>query len=214
DTVAFRGMTSPMGSPARALYLDRALSLAPYDGRYATELGRTLLARAFIVADTTRRREELALARAAFERAVQISTQEGELHALLARTMAAQAVASPGGQDLGRLRAEFARAVALEPENPNVLELAAQGYLELGLTKDARAMALECAGLFPDYAMPLADLGVAALLEGRADAAADTLTLALQRNWHGEEAAAMAAKSNYVAALRELRLRDLMKEKR
>lgn len=214
DTTAAPGMLSPMASPSRALHLNRALSLAPYDGRYATELGRTLLAQAFTVSDTTRRQEVLAHARAAFERAVRMSPKEGELHALLARTMAAQAGTSLGEDALGHVRAEFARAIALEPENPNVLELAAQGYLELGLTKDARDVALRCAALFPDYAMPIADLGVAALLEGRADAAADTLTLALQRNWHGEEAAEMAAKSNYVAALRELRLRDLMKEKR
>ncbi|HEY3155920.1 MAG TPA: O-antigen ligase family protein [Candidatus Eisenbacteria bacterium] len=213
DTAAARAMLSPIASPPRALHLRRALSLAPYDGTYATELGRTLLAQAFAVSDTTRRQEELALARAAFDRAVRISPKEGELRALLARTMAAQAGAPPGGDALAHVRVEFGRAIALEPENPNVLELATQGYLELGLTKDARVAALRCAGLFPDYAMPIADLGVAALLEGRAEAAADTLTLALQRNWHGEEAAAMAAKSNYVAALRELRLRDVMKEK-
>src|SRR5439155_1028002 len=118
------------------------------------------------------------------------------------------------GPHLDRVRSEFARAIALEPENANVLELAAQGYLDLGLTGEARAAALRCAALFPDYAMPISDLGVASLLEGRPDAAADTLTLALQRNWHGEEGAAMAAKSNYVAALRELRLRDLMKGKK
>ena len=213
DMTAARAMFSPIASPARALYLGRALSLAPYDGTYATELGRTVLAHAFAVSDTTRRQEELALARAALERAVRASPKEGELHALLARTMAAQAGASRREEALGHVRAEFGRAIALEPENPNVLELTTQGYLELGLTKDARGVALRCAELFPDYAMPMADLGVVALLEGRAEAAADTLTLALQRNWHGEEAAAMAAKSNYVAALRELRLRDVMKEK-
>ena len=212
DTTAARGMSSPIASASRAMHLRRALSFAPYDGTYATELGRTHLAHAFSVAEPVRR-EELALARAAFERAVRISPREGELRALLARTMAAQAGPSPGEVAVGHVRAEFARAIELEPENPNVLELATQGYLELGLTKDARVVALRCAGLFPDYAMPLADLGVVALLEGRVEAAADTLTLALQRNWHGEEAAAMAAKSNYVAALREMRLRDVMKGK-
>jgi hypothetical protein len=60
----------------------------------------------------------------------------------------------------------------------------------------------------------MADLGVAALLEGRPRDAADTLTLALRRNWHGQEAASMAAKSNYVAALRELRLGDVLKQER
>jgi len=58
----------------------------------------------------------------------------------------------------------------------------------------------------------MADLGVVALLEGRPQAAADTLTLALRRNWHGQEAAEMAAKENYVAALREMRLREALKK--
>jgi tetratricopeptide (TPR) repeat protein len=111
---------------------------------------------------------------------------------------------------VAEIRAAFDRAIALEPRNANVLELAAQGYLEMGRTADARVAALRCARLFPDFALPLSDLGVAALLEGRAKAAADTLTLALRKNWHGEEGAAMAAKSNYVAALREMRLGDVL----
>ena len=76
-----------------------------------------------------------------------------------------------------------------------------------------KPVALRCAQLFPDFALPMADLGVAALLEGRPKAAADTLTLALRRNWHSEEAAEMAAKSNYVAALREMRLDEVLNKK-
>jgi Flp pilus assembly protein TadD len=83
----------------------------------------------------------------------------------------------------------------------------------MGSTAEARVAALRCARLFPDYALPMADLGVLALLEGRPAAAVDTLTIALHRNWHGEEAAAMAAKSNYVAALRETRLREVLGKK-
>jgi Flp pilus assembly protein TadD len=128
----------------------------------------------------------------------------------VARTQAAQAAATPGSVSSEEIRKGFDRAIALEPENANVLELVAQGWLEMGRTAEARAVALRCATLFPDFALPLADIGVSALLEGRPKAAADTLTLALRRNWHGDEAGAMAAKGNYVAALREMRLGEVL----
>ncbi len=215
EATAAPALRAPIASPERAAGLRRAAALAPWDARYATELGRSLLTRAFTGADPSRRARDLADARAAFERAARMAPADGELHALLARTLAAQFAAERGALPAARVHEGFSRAIALEPRNANVLELAAQGYLEMGLTSDARDVAFRCARLFPDYALPMADLGVAALLEGRARAAADTLTLALRRNWHGEEAAAMAAKSNYVAALREMRLGEVLsKEKR
>jgi len=214
DTAVARGMGLPLASAERARSLARAVTLAPWDGGHASELGRSLLARSFVEADTTRKRAYRAEARAAFERATRRSPRDGEVLALLARTLAAQSAADPSAVSAARVRAAFNRATALEPENANVLELAAQGYLEMGLTAEGRAAALRCARLFPDFALPMADIGVAALLEGRPEAAADTLTLALRRNWHGEEGAAMAAKSNYVAAVREMRLRDALKQKR
>ncbi len=213
ETTAAPALRAPITSPERAERLERASALAPWDARYASELGRSLLARAFSESNPAPRRDALASARAAFERAVRLAPKDGELHALRARTLAAQAAAGPGTVPVAPIRAEFDRAIALEPRNANVLELATQGYLEMGLTAEARAAALRCVRLFPDFALPMADLGVAALLEGRPQAAADTLTLALRRNWHGEEGAAMAAKSNYVAALREMRLRDVLKGK-
>jgi hypothetical protein len=191
DAAAAPAMRGPMAAPERVLRLDRAAAIAPWDARYASELGRSLLALAFSESDPARKLEELARARRAFERATRLSPQEGELRALLARTMAAQRAVDPSTAAVERIKAEFERAMALEPENPNVLELAAR--------------------LFPDFALPMADIGVAALLEGRAKAAADTLTIALRRDWHGEDAAEMAAKSNYVAALREMRLGDVLK---
>ncbi len=211
ETGATRGLRAPFADPERAKWLRRAASLAPWDGRYNGELGRSLLARAFMEEDPPRRGAALAQARAAFENATRIAPEDGELEALLARVMAAQFAADPHAVPGAGIRAGFDRAIALEPANPNVLELAAQGYLQMGRTQDARAAALQCARLFPDFALPMADLGVAALLEGRPQAAADTLTLALGRNWHGEESAAMAAKSNYVAALREMRLGNVLR---
>jgi len=211
EITATPALRDPMTPAERADRLGRAASLAPWDARYPTELGRTLLGAAFTDPDPRDRLEDLARARAAFERAASLAPEDGELQALVARAKASQAAANPRAVPASEIQAAFDRAIALEPRNANVLELAAQGYLEMGRTADARAVALRCARLFPDFALPMSDLGVAALLEGRAKAAADTLTLALRRNWHGEEAAAMAAKSNYVAALREMRLGDVLK---
>ncbi len=207
ETRAAPAFRDPMTPAERADQLRSATALAPWDGRYATELGRSLLSAAFTDADSARRSEDLAGARAAFERAAWIAPSDGELRALLARTLAAQTAAHPGAASLARITAGFDRAMALEPENANVMELVSQGYLELGRTSDARRSE-------EHFALPMADLGVAALLEGRPQAAADTLTLALRRNWHGQEAASMAAKNNYVAALRELRLGDVLKQPR
>jgi hypothetical protein len=200
----------PMASTERVRLLETAADRTPWDARYPTEQGRSLLGLAFTAPDSTRRSRYLSGARAAFERAAFLAPEDGELQALVARAKAAQAASDPHAVPVAEIRAAFDRAIALEPRNANVLELAAQGYLEMGRTADARVAALRCARLFPDFALPLSDLGVAALLEGRAKAAADTLTLALRKNWHGEEGAAMAAKSNYVAALREMRLGDVL----
>ncbi len=210
ERAAMPGLESEMGSSARALSLARAHALAPWDARYAAELGRTRLTEAFSRADSASRWPRLNEAREAFQQAARIAPENGEIRALLARTLAAQASIRPDAVPLERIREVYSGAIEREPASPNVLELAAQGYLELGLTADARAYALRCVRLYPDFAMPMADLGVAALLEGRPGDAADTLTLALQRNWHGEESASMAAKSNYIAALREMRLREIL----
>jgi len=215
ETTAAPALRAPITATERVERLRRATQLAPWDARYASELGRSLLARAFAETDAARR-DRLTQARAALQYAVWLAPFDGELHALLGRSIAAQVAQSavgPGGGPAAPARAQFDRAIALEPENANVLELMTQGYLEMGLTRDARAAALQCVRLFPDFALPMADLGVAALIEGRPQAAADTLTLAMARNWHGEEGAAMAAKSNYVAALREMRLGDVLKRK-
>ena len=205
DTAAAREKWTELSSPKRARAFARASALAPWDGRYASELGRSLLAGAFsVTADTGARWEMLTRARSAFERAVFIGPVDGENRALLARVLASQAALRPSAVPIRVVRAEFDRAIALEPANATVLELAAQGYLENGRTAEARAAALRCAALFPDYALPMADIGIAALLEGRAADAADTLSLALRRDWHGQGGAKAAAEKNYALALREM----------
>ena len=204
DTAAAKANWTEISSPQRVKAFARASAIAPWDARYASELGRSLLARAFSVTESSARWEILGRARAAFERATRIGPMDGEDRALLARVLASQAALRPSAVPFSRVRSEFDRAIALEPTNANVLELAAQGYLELGRTAEARSAALRCAALFPDFALPMADIGVAALLEGRAADAADTLGLALRRDWHGQGAAEASARKNYAVAVREM----------
>src|SRR5256885_9382224 len=142
----------------RADRLGRAAALAPWDARYPMELGRALLESAFTGPDPGRRAEDLAQARAAFERAAFLAPRDGEAQAMVARAKAAQAAAHPGAVPAAEIEAGFDRAIGLEPRNANVLELAAQGYLEMGRTAEARAVALRCAHLFPEFALPMADL--------------------------------------------------------
>lgn len=203
-TVGSPAQQERMSSYELADRFARASALAPWDARYPTERGRVLLGVHFADPDPGQRAAATAAARGALERAARLAPRDGEVQALLARTMASQ------GASVDSVRSGFDRATALEPTNANVLELVTQGWLEMGRIPEARAAALRCATLYPDFALPMADLGVMALMEGRPRAAADTLTLALKRNWHGEEGAAMAAKSNYVAALREMRLSDVL----
>ena len=205
DTAAAKANWTDLSSPQRAKAFARASAIAPWDARYASELGRSLLAGAFTVkADSSARWGMLERARSAFERAIRIGPADGENRALLARVLASQAALRPSAVPFDRIRSEFDRAIELEPANANVLELAAQGYLELHRTAESRAAALRCAALFPDFALPMADVGVAALLEGRPADAADTLSLALRRNWHGQGGAEAAAMRNDSLAVQEV----------
>src|SRR5207237_8356160 len=69
ETAATPALRDPMTAAERADRLGRAAALAPWDARYPAELGRTLLASAFTGPDPVHRADDLAHARAAFERA-------------------------------------------------------------------------------------------------------------------------------------------------
>jgi tetratricopeptide (TPR) repeat protein len=193
-----------MTSPARAEALESACDLAPWDAHYASELGRTLLTQAFSAADPESAWRNLARARAAYERVVRIAPESAEDRALLARVLAAQAALRPGSVSIDQVRAEFQGALAADSTSANVLELVTQGYLQTGLYAEGRGAAIRCATLYPDFGLPMADLGMIALAEDRYTAAADTLALAVQRNWHGELNGLAAARSNLAAAYMSL----------
>jgi len=88
----------------------------------------------------------------------------------------------------GRRRVEKVAndAVARDPMNPYVIGLAEESLMGAGLDGEARGLALRCETLYPDFAQPFADVGSMALRQGRYGDAADTLAIAVRKDWHGD----------------------------
>jgi O-antigen ligase len=197
------GIELPAGDPRRAESLARAVAITPWDTRYRTELGRTQLVRAMAATDSRRSWRLLADAREQFERARSEGAPTGEESALLAHVLSRQAAMAPDRASLDRARHALDRALASDSTSASVLELVAEGYQAIGLAAEARGPLLRCARLYPDFALPLAELGFMALDDGRAGDAADTLEIALRRNWHDvPHVAAMARTALEVARAR------------
>ena len=89
--------------------------------------------------------------------------------------------------------------MARDTVNAQIMDQASNALLELGERVEARSIALHSAALYPELAQPLAFLGYMGLLEGRWRPAADTLGIALRREWWGEKTARAAAWSNLSA---------------
>ena len=177
------GMRYQAGSARRAEFLARAAATAPWDPRYAAELGRSLFYEALTERDPGTRLDLVGQARAALEKAVRAGPENGENRLLFATAVSGQAAMRPQANSQSEVREAFRAAVALDPLSPVVLVGAERGLLASGLEEDARELALRCATAYPDYAPPLADLGAIALDQGRTADAADTLELAVRRVW-------------------------------
>ena len=179
-------MRAPSESPRHVDLLARAAGAAPWDPRYSAELGRSFLIEGLRERDSQTQWDLLVRARDALAKSVAAAPENSENRILLAGVMSAQAASRPVIISRSEVRDEFRHAVALDPLNPVVLVAAERGLLAVGLDEDARELALRCAIAYPDYAPPLADLGSIALNQGRTAAAADTLKLAVRRQWRGD----------------------------
>jgi tetratricopeptide (TPR) repeat protein len=201
---AGRGFRLPAGSAGRAAALARAAELAPWDARRASDLGLALLQRAERAPDPGRAWSRLDAARAALERAVRLAPGDVDGRALLAHVRARQAALS--GDPGARVRARQAldEALAADSAGARTIELVAEGHRALGRGGAARSLLIRCARLYPDFALPLAEVGLMALEEGRDAAAAETLALAVGRNWHDLPAAEPAARAGLAEALLRL----------
>ncbi|TMQ60245.1 MAG: hypothetical protein E6K76_02660 [Candidatus Eisenbacteria bacterium] len=190
---------APQGSPDRARSLERAAALARWDSRYENSFGSSLLEQALREASAAARREDLRRARSAEERAIRIEPENGYYYAGLGRVQTAQAKLGPPEASVQDVRAAFAEAMARDTVNAQIMDQASNALLELGERVEARSIALHSAALYPELAQPLAFLGYMGLLEGRWQPAADTLGIALRREWWGEKTARAAAWSNLSA---------------
>ncbi|HYQ88890.1 MAG TPA: hypothetical protein VEU09_04595, partial [Candidatus Binatia bacterium] len=143
--------------------------------------------------DAEARLSLMARSRALLTRSIAIAPENAENRILFATTLAAQSVLDPGAASKNEVREEFRRAVALDPLSPAVLIGAERGLIAAGLEQEARPLALRCARAYPDDASPVADLGAMALEEGRTAAAAETLEIAVRRNWRDDATGAANA---------------------
>lgn len=191
-------------SPAAEDALARAAALAPWDGRWWFELGRVRLALAESAPDGATAAAKLAAARVALERAERLAPRRGPDVALLAHVTAKQAAVTGEARTFAEARARLARAWQVDSAGADALELQGEGWLALGDAGAARVAFTRSATLYPDFALPLAELAFVAAAEGRTAAAADTLELALGRSWHDAGAYADVAR----ATLAELRARS------
>ncbi|HET7903427.1 MAG TPA: O-antigen ligase family protein, partial [Candidatus Eisenbacteria bacterium] len=201
EFAASRARILPIDDPERAALLRRASLLAPWQDRYPAELGRTHLVLAFAARSPRDAWRHLGWSRGAYERAVSAGPGIAEHRAFLARVMAAQSglTRSPSAARLAA--SALSEAYAADSTSANVLVLLAEGYAALGSAPDAHRLATRCARLYPDYAVPMADLGILALDAGRAVDAADTLSLALRRSWRDTPGTERAAREALARAI-------------
>ncbi len=185
---AFHGGTAlalPDSDARRVEGLERAAAIAPWEARWSAELGRTYLTQAFAATDRSEAWQQLGGSRGAYEQAVRVAPENPEYRAYLARVLAEQA-STPGRTSRvspGAAESALAAAMAADPHGSTVLVLVTQGYLRLGLLEKAHHAAHRAAWIYPDFAVPMLDIGSIALEEGRYEAAADTLYRSLGRSF-------------------------------
>ncbi|HXF59659.1 MAG TPA: tetratricopeptide repeat protein, partial [Candidatus Saccharimonadales bacterium] len=190
----------PVGSPGRADGLARAAALAPWDGRYPNFLGVSLLTQAGREPSVERARALLRSGAEAQRKAIAIEPENSYYYSNLGRVAAVQAGLRPPEASISDVRSIFGEALARDPVNAEIMDHAAQSLIQLGQPGEARGIAIRTATLYPDLAQPLGLLGYTALLEQRWVDAADTLALAVKRQWFEEKEPQAAAWSNLSAA--------------
>jgi O-antigen ligase/tetratricopeptide (TPR) repeat protein len=188
------------GSPERALALEDAAKLAPWDARYPGFLGSSLLLQAREEPTPARARETLRRAAAALRLSIAIEPENGYTYSNLARVATAQAQLHPPDATAEDARRGFAQAMERDPQNAEILDQAANAMMQVGQMEEGRSISRRAAALYPNLAQPMALLGYAALLDRRWADAADTLELAAKREWWGEKTANANAWSNLSAA--------------
>jgi O-antigen ligase/tetratricopeptide (TPR) repeat protein len=180
----------------------RASSLDPSQPLYWVRQGAALQRTASLTSEPAERTRRLSLALEAFQRAVSLVPADARHRARLGAMLtefAALGMASPA-----QVYAAFDEALARDPHEANFHVQAANAALRLGDRASARRYASRAVELYPHFGPPRAQLAYLTLLEGQAEAAATLLRQALEGEWHGDEAAWVAASGNLAAALLQL----------
>jgi len=192
------GVKAGPGGPARARAFLRASGLAPWDSRYNDFLGSSLLVES--EREPSAARELLRRADRAERSAIGTEPQNGYYYANLGRIAAARTRLKPPESSIADVQGAFREAVARDTVNAQIMDQASNSLMQVGDVAQARAIALRSATLYPGLAQPMAFFGYAALTEQRWQDAADTLEIAIRREWRAEKAATSAAWSNLAAA--------------
>jgi len=191
------GIKAEPGSPERAKAFLRAAAMAPWDSRYDNFLGTSLLAES--EQEPGAARGLLRRADRAERSAIGTEPQNAYYYATLGRVAAARTRLRPPESTIGEVRAAFREAVARDTVNAEIMDQASNALMQVGDAAEARSIALRSAALYPDLAQPMAFLGYAATVDRRWQDAADTLEIAVKRQWWAETAARAAAWSNLAA---------------
>ena len=197
EKVALR---ADLGTPERADALEWAAREAPWDARYPSLLGASLLEEAGREPSAARGRTLLRRAAEAERKAISIEPENGYFHAALGRVAAAQAELRPPEANEAEAYAAFTEALRRDPTNAEIMDQTSNAMIRLGRKDEARLASLTAARLYPEVGQPLAFLGYLALLDHRWADAADTLSRAVRGQWYGEVLPREAAWSNLSAA--------------
>lgn len=191
------GVKAELGSPERAQAFLRAAALAPWDSRYDNFLGSSLLVES--EREPGAARELLRRADLAERSAIRTEPQNGYYYGNLGRVAAARTRLNPPESSIGDVRTTFHEAMARDTVNAQIMDQASNALMQVGDVAEARAIALRSATLYPDLAQPMAFFGYAASVDQRWQDAADTLEIAVKRQWWVEKAAMAGTWSNLAA---------------
>ena len=193
-------LDAPLGSNVRARALERAASAARWDPRYPNMLATSLIVQSARDTSATRSRDLLRRANALERSAIATEPENSYYHSNLALVEASQALLRPPEASIAQVKAAFAEAVSRDSTNAEIMDQATSALMQLGAVDAARSLAHKSAMLYPGLAQPMGFFGYAALMERRWKDAADTLRLAVAREWWGETFARALAWSNLSAA--------------
>jgi tetratricopeptide (TPR) repeat protein len=197
-------LSQPVGSRSQVEAIQRAAQLAPWEARYQNHLAGAYLAIESGEQDAQRRLAVLNLARAASEKAIATDARYAPFYARYGWVLARLIVSGAPDVRVEQVRTVLATAIHRDPANRDILDGNTETWLMLNRHKEARIDALRSSELYPELAKPMGYIGLIALREKRWLDAADTLNIAVARDWRGDLKLKAMVLTNLSAAYIEL----------